>query len=983
MIRGMARTDARHALLLSLTLLAVGQPAPAPAQEVPDSAQVAAADSARARVLLMLERLSTPPLPDSLRELPDTLSPEAQRASQPSVGADPDSVYDALTSLPGYEISRYEGTRVEFGADRQLTLFGSSEAQARFFRDGAERVELVADSSIIFSEGTGLLRTRGESVFTPQGGDPVTSRTMVYDLGLQRGSAYEARTQYSEGANWIVSGDLPSVTPELVFGDDVGFTSCDLEHPHYRFQTDQIKIVGGSVLVARPVRLYFEDVPVLWLPFIAQSLGDGRTSGLLTPRFSVNDIVRSSTGYSRRVSNLGFYWAMSDYTDASLAMDWWSDNYVGVTGTFSYNWLRQFLRGSVNFRNFWRASGGKELAFNTRHNWEFDERTQFRMSASYASSTDFIRQNSFDPREVTQSIDSDGGLNRRFDWGSLSMSANRRQFLSDDRVTMTLPSANLSLNPITLFAAPSSQAGWYNNLTWTGSGNYTRSIESRMEQHPDSFQVSLADKVNTRAGFSNSLSLGALSWSQSVNMTEAVVREGLELVVEDIGLDPTSAAAMSYRDLVGVGFGDFTDPSREDLSEADLTWSQNLSYQQRLIGTTTLTPTLSISGRARRSNDIQEATSFVSAPSRLSFGAGLKTDLYGLWPGFAGFSAIRHKLTPGADYSYAPQVTQTEVQDSVFGFGEFRAKNEVRFRLNQTFEAKREEDPSTAEEEAVADTATGPRRQQRAEIVQLLALQTSAVNYDFVRADSTGRFSDGFTTTRLSNQISSDFLRGLQISTDHELFDDGLLAEGGERKFSPHLSSANLSFALNSQSSIFRWIGALTGQASVAPPDEESEEEEFLDEEDPFAPVSGVDESQVLPGARDDSFMRTGVAAQPRTARGGRRSGWNANVSYSLQRPRGNPDQKRQMLQATFRFKPTELWGLNWRTSYDVEEAVFNDHMISLTRDLHRWEASFDFRQTATGNWSFRFEVSLIDNRDLKFDYEQRDQTDLLGSRPR
>ena len=28
--------------------------------------------------------------------------------------------------------------------------------------------------------------------------------------------------------------------------------------------------------------------------------------------------------------------------------------------------------------------------------------------------------------------------------------------------------------------------------------------------------------------------------------------------------------------------------------------------------------------------------------------------------------------------------------------------------------------------------------------------------------------------------------------------------------------------------------------------------------------------------------------------------------------------------------------------------------------------------QTATGNWSFRFEVSLTDNRDLKFDYRQR-----------
>ena len=47
--------------------------------------------------------------------------------------------------------------------------------------------------------------------------------------------------------------------------------------------------------------MYVDDVPILWLPFIAQNLGRGRASGILTPVFSINDIVRSSSGYSRRV----------------------------------------------------------------------------------------------------------------------------------------------------------------------------------------------------------------------------------------------------------------------------------------------------------------------------------------------------------------------------------------------------------------------------------------------------------------------------------------------------------------------------------------------------------------------------------------------------------------------------------------------------------------------------------------------------------
>jgi hypothetical protein len=63
---------------------------------------------------------------------------------------------------------------------------------------------------------------------------------------------------------------------------------------------------------------------------------------------------------------------------------------------------------------------------------------------------------------------------------------------------------------------------------------------------------------------------------------------------------------------------------------------------------------------------------------------------------------------------------------------------------------------------------------------------------------------------------------------------------------------------------------------------------------------------------------------------------------------------------------------LTWGTSYDLDVRSFTDHRIRLTRDMHRWNANFDFLQTATGNWSFSFQVSLTDNRDLKFDYDQR-----------
>ena len=77
------------------------------------------------------------------------------------------------------------------------------------------------------------------------------------------------------------------------------------------------------------------------------------------------------------------------------------------------------------------------------------------------------------------------------------------------------------------------------------------------------------------------------------------------------------------------------------------------------------------------------------------------------------------------------------------------------------------------------------------------------------------------------------------------------------------------------------------------------------------------------------------------------------------------------MLQMSFNLTPTALWDLSWRTSYDLERGAFNDHSIGLTRDIHDWQARFDFAQTATGNWAFRFDVSLKANSDFKFDYRQ------------
>lgn len=944
---------------LGLALALGGAGAPASAQEVRDSLQ----DVIRER----LERL-TRRLGDTTGLTPDTTTDD----NNLDMVSTSDSTLLELLALPGYDLVQYRGQAANFETrSRVLTLYGNEGTEAVMTREG---LELAADSALVFDEKTGRLVTLGDSArYRPEQGDEVLTRRIIFDLNEDRGTASDVNTTMDAGlGEWIVRGDFPWVNADMSFGHDVMFTSCDHEEPHYHFVAREIKMSDGGTLVARNVLLYFADVGVMWLPFIAQSTEQGRRSGLLPIRFSVNDIVRTSGSYARRLSNVGFYWAINDYVDAQMGVDWWSGNYTAVTGQTQFRWLRQFMDSNINFRQFWRVEGGTETAFDASYNWEISERSKLRLSGRYASSAAFVRQNSFDPREVTQSIDSEGGFNRRFDFGTLSLSANRRQFLSDDRVEMTLPTANFSLSTITLLPAPFNRARFYNNATLSASARASRSIRdqpARMMMSEEPFSLSMADSENLRGGLSLNLSAGNFSIAQSFDYNRDINR--------GLPADFFDPMAMPMR---RAGVGSVGDLQRSvlfapgvlddiDFAKNNLTWSTSFNYQQTLVGSTTITPQLAISGRSISSDTSTVAGGgFVSAPARIAFGAQLKSDVYGFYMG----GRLRHKISPSFDFAWSPEVTPNAVQQATFGNQAVQPKRELIFGLNQTWEMRvdDEEADSAAAAAAARDPSGGPSRLPQSEKVTVLALRTSAVTYDFEQASQLGHFTRGFRDNlSLSHQISSDYLRGLTVSLEHLVFDDtGGGPAGGARAFSPYISNVNLGFSMGSQTAVFRWLRQLAGGESAADSARSAAQTPGADQEDRSDPAGFEDEdlgeSTVVPvGGR----QRT----QPRRQQGDVGK-WDANISYSLARMRGVAGGDNQMIQGTLNFQPTEKWSVRWRTSYDVVTGAFNDHMISLQRQMHRWEADFSFRQTATGNWTFLFEVALSDNRDLHFDYEQR-----------
>ncbi len=935
----------RSLCVLALVIIAMSAPLAAQQQQQtpPKTQRQVVLDKLRAMGQEQSRDTST--VPDSVRQRQqraraDSLTPRP-RAAAP-VDLQRDSLMLALARLQGYFLTEYRAISARFNADTGvLVLKARPDSQALVVQAGQS---MTADSLLTFDRNRAIACGFGKPVLTGEGADaPVQSTQVCYNTRTKVGTALGATTRISEGANWIVAGNLTTEETDLYI-DHGRFTDCTLEVPHYHFSAREVKVVNKDVLVARNVTLNFGDVPVFWLPFLMQSMKQGRRSGILMPEFSVNDIVRRNSRYNRRVSNVGFYWAASEYVGAKLSFGWFSNNWSQLEGAVDYSIASKFMSGRATWNQYWRAAGGKENTLAASNSWQPDERTSLQANVSYASSSSFIKQNSFDPRELNRSIDSNVGASRRFDWGSVSLSGSRRQYLSDNKVDLRLPTLSVNLSPITLFAATGNEH-WYNNATWSADAA-TNFTTLRLDEQitPTGF-----DSDNLNASARSSFSLDRLSWSQSFEL-----RQGTQFE-RRAGRTPDGDSILF----------------RPALTEQLMSWNTGLSFQQRLIGTSTFTPGISLRGESAR--DTLTGLS-VAAPTRLDASASVKLDVFGFWPGVGPIEQFRHRLSPTFSYSYSPAVAPDSSQRRVFGSTQIMEQNRLTIGVSQSIEGKFRGKSSEADSAAAADTLSTdpdqPRRLPQSRKLTLLSLNTDAVVYDFVAA----RDDFGVQTTQISNSLNSDLLRGLQLSVTHDLFNQLPLPTGApvgtrpDREFKPHLSRVSASFSLTGSSWLFRALG-LTGGPET-PPATGSTPTPVPDTVQPGAGVSQAVPDFGLLGPRGQTVTAT------QTPRGPVGS-WNASFNYTLFRPREAElnSQENQMVTANVTFQPTQNWNLTWSTGFSFTEKEFTDHVLTLTRAMHDWDANFDFLKAQNGNFSFQFRVALRANPDLKFDYQQRDNS--------
>ena len=908
--------------------------------------------------------------------------------------AETDSVMDELLARQGYSVTRYQGGTVVFDArQREMTLIGKAAVQ--------REPSTLASDTIIYNDSTKRVVAYGyPSILrdpSQQSADLIAVGKLEYDLERKRGLASNVRTAFDAGERWYIQGERTApVLADSATGQEAAFyaldgviTSCDDSIPDYHFKAREIKVVSKTTLVARPAVLYIADIPVMWLPFMFQDLHSGRRSGMLRPFFGVSEVFRNSPTYRRHVEKVGYYWAISDYLDASAWLDWRSGasptlgDPGSLRGTMNmqYNWLNRFLSGSISASHHALKDGSSNTVGSWSHRQRFSETNSLNADMNYATNTRVQRQQARNIFAATATIYSSLSYARQLGLANVNVGGSRRQYPGRSQVDMDFPNIGVSTRgPINIgrHVVWTPSFGYRNaqQLNIDGGGGIIRRLITRSDGSTDSVLINNRNSRSQSMDFQTPIQIFGFTWRNSFTLSDRVNNfpETRTIYGADTSIKETRVFGRTY------------------VTTAD--WTTGIDLPRVLQGTWNLVPSVNIENvdpGAFWVRSEQTGTKVVHQSKRLRYGVSAAPTFFGLFPGLGIVSRLRHTIAPSLSYSYAPHA---EVSDEYLralnqrriGYLGALAQNQVSMGLSTNIEAKLRSDTS--------ESGEGGRK------VKLLSLSFDQLTYDFERQKKTGQ---GFTSDRFGYSARSDLVPGLDLRVGYSLFQGNPMSDTA--KFKPYRETLSASFSLNRRSNPFVLASRVFGKA--IPQSNPTLENPQQDQQDRAAQQIA---QQPMPGSPG-----TGQMMPPQSGQG-----WQASFTFSSTRQRpivgatlvdptaqcrelaftpqqlaqcnfnfgglgneqpgaqttyGGPIYRQppqETLQFQTSFNVTPKWAAQWSSSYDFVLKEFASHSVQLQRDLHDWRAIFAFVQAPNGNFAFNVSIGLKAEPDLKFDYNKQ-----------
>jgi len=530
---------------------------------------------------------------------------------------------------------------------RTMDLFGKARVDYKDMRLEGPRITVEQLISTIHTRAAldSMGRLSDLPVYTDKTGS-FNAEVMSYNYKTRKGKSTNVSSKDAQGIYY--GEDVQRTASGVLYIRDGVYTTCDLDDPHYWFTGHYMKIIPDDRLVSRPFIMYIHPelfshrlpvIPILPLPFMSMSISNKRSSGFLFPR------VGSSSDTGTYLSNLGYFWAINDYSDLRFESDVAFNGSLRLAERFRYKNGNHY-NGSIEgeYETFVLNNPGdpdyakyKNRDLRILHHQEFDPTAKLDVNLQYMGGDRYYNINSINPESIiTEQATSYASFSKAWDDGNRVLLAGYQRVdnLINNDITQTF-STSLYQNRI----YPFRQRGDASESDWS----------SRFSIQPN---VSFGGQFTNNSGVRTDLYTG---------------NAGL-----DMGFLQNFAPGYRATFTQGITVQDLhkTADQQSDLSATRI--QLPFQVQSTLFKYLNLTPSLTFSHYRVNSTvmkfyDGGEKTVTIDQPAEYStavFSVDAQTRLYGvlntgLLENVVGLKAIRHTFIPTLTFTFIPDYTGT------------------------------------------------------------------------------------------------------------------------------------------------------------------------------------------------------------------------------------------------------------------------------------------------------------------------------------
>jgi lipopolysaccharide assembly outer membrane protein LptD (OstA) len=278
-----------------------------------------------------------------------------------------------------------------------------------------------------------------------RGREPMTGRTMLYNLKTGRGQVIQGRTRAEDG--FYAGREIRNRENDIFYVRRSSFTTCELDTPHFHFSSRQMKLIRNDKVISRPLILYISEIPVIGLPFaIFPHQGGRRHSGWIMPTYG------ESRNRGQFLDGLGYYWAPNDYWDSKFLLSFADRQGVTFKVINRYNKrygfrgnlyleTRQFLGFGERDITYLSRSRRTDYVVRWKHNQYLRGEQSLNADASYYSNGEYNRIMGLNPvRRLNQQAISNVTYSKSWRKLNLSLSMNlssRRDLMAERKIDTT------------------------------------------------------------------------------------------------------------------------------------------------------------------------------------------------------------------------------------------------------------------------------------------------------------------------------------------------------------------------------------------------------------------------------------------------------------------------------------------------------------------------------------------------------------------